>query len=214
MGKQVDKCTIISGSPERDIDFINSNIDRDSYIICADSGYLCCRELNIIPDMIIGDFDSSSYPEIDTDIVKLNNEKAYTDTFHCVIEAVNKNFKYIEIFNAIGNRVDHTYSNILCLNYCKNNNVECSILNRNNMLSLITSQKKIYKDYDNFSLFAYGEKCSGVKIEGAYYTAGFYDKDLLDFELDSQFGVSNFVCDDYAVVSVKKGCLLLIESND
>lgn len=214
MGKQVVNCTILAGSPERDIDFIKNNIDRESYIICADSGYLNCKKLGITPDLIIGDFDSSDYPDISTEIIKLDSEKAYTDTFHCVLEAVSRGYKNINIFNAIGNRLDHTYSNILCLNYCKVNNVDCCIMNRNNRLSLITNNKIIHKCYKTFSLFAFLEECTGVKIDGAYYTAGFYDKDSLDFKLDSQFGVSNFVCDNYATVSLEKGCLLLIESND
>lgn len=214
MGKQINKCTIISGSPECDIGFILEKFDKKSFVICADSGYLLCEKLGITPDLIVGDFDSSNLPDIKTQIVKLNCEKAYTDTFHCVMEADRLGFNHIEIYNAIGTRLDHTYSNILCLNYCKQKNIECSLINRNNRISLITKDKIIYKDYNNFSLFAFLEKCIGVKIKGAYYTAGFYDKNTLDFELDSQFGVSNYVCDDFAEVSLEQGCLMLIESND
>lgn len=214
MENKIRACTVISGAPDNDIDFLKNNIDSNSYIICADSGYLKCKELGISPDLIIGDFDSSVYPDFDCEIVKLNPEKAYTDTFHCIMEAVERGYNSITVFCALGDRLDHTYSNILCLSYCKKHNVFCEIVNRKNRISLITESRKIYKAYDNFSLFAFLEKCEGIVIKGAKYTAGFYDKSSLDFELDNECGVSNCVSDEYAEVSLKKGCLLLIESND
>lgn len=214
MGIEVKKCIIVSGAPDDNIDFLKNHIDKNSYIIAADSGYLNCLKLNIIPNLIIGDFDSSSKPDIDTEIITLQKEKAFTDTFHCVIEAIERGYNYIEIYCAIGNRLDHTYSNILCLDYCKKHNVKCFILNKFNRLSLINDIAIINKDYSNFSLFAFLENCKGVKIKGAYYTAGFYNKEALDINLGDQFAQSNFVSDDYAEISLKKGTLLLIESND
>ena len=214
MGNEVRACTIISGAPDTDYDFLRDKIDVSSYIICADSGYLKCKALGINPNLIIGDFDSSEYPKLDCEIVKLNPEKAYTDTFHCVMEAVDRGFNKIIMLCAIGSRLDHSYSNILCLNYCKKCNVDCEIINSKNRLSLITDSKRIYKEYENFSLFAFLEACKGIKISGAYYTAGFYDKEKLDFDLDTQCGVSNYVCDEYATISLDEGCLLLVESND
>jgi thiamine pyrophosphokinase len=72
----------------------------------------------------------------------------------------------------------------------------------------------IKKEYDNFSLFAYLEDCKGVRIKGAYYTAGFYDLDSLDINQGDQFAQSNFVSDDECEISLEKGTLLLVESND
>ena len=214
MGNEIKDCIIVSGAPEKDLSFLKSKISKDSYIICADSGYEKCIKIGVLPDLIIGDFDSSPIPEVECEIVKLNPEKAFSDTFHCVIEACDRGYKNITILGAIGDRVDHSYANILCLNYCKENGVECSIINENNRISLITSEKRIFKDYDNFSLFAFLEPCKGVRIDGAYYTAGFYSKQALDFNLSDQIGVSNYVCDEFATISLEKGTLLLIESND
>lgn len=214
MEYEVKKCSVISGAPDSDIEFIKNHIDYSSYIICADSGYLKCCELGIIPNLIIGDFDSSAYPDCDCEIIRLNPEKAYTDTFHCIMEAIERGYNKIEVYSALGDRFDHSYSNILCLSYCKKHNVDCEIVNAKNRISLITDSKKIFKEYENFSLFAYLEPCEGVTIKGAYYTAGFYGKESLDFDVDTQCGVSNYVSDDYAEVGLRRGCLLLIESND
>lgn len=214
MAVEIKKCVIVSGAPCNNPYFIRSKIDNDYFVIAADSGYKVLLEAGIIPNLIIGDFDSADKPSMDCQIVTLPCEKAYCDTFECVQYAVNNGFNEILILNAIGSRVDHTYANILCLDYCRKHGVKCTIENENNRLSLINDRAVIYKEYDNFSLFAYLEDCFGVKIKGAYYTAGFYDKDELDIMQGDQFAVSNFVCDDECEISIKSGTLLLIESND
>lgn len=214
MGNQIKKCTIISGAPDNDTDFLKEKIDKNSYIICADSGYKNCIKAGFTPNLIIGDFDSSKKPDIDCEIITLDVEKAFTDSFHCVMEAVERDYNEIQIFCAIGSRMDHTYSNMLSLDYCQKHNVKCCIMNRKNRISLIKEKGIINKDYDNFSLFAYLSDCKGVKIKGAYYTAGFYDKDSLDIKQSDQFAQSNFVSDDYAEITLDSGTLLLIESND
>ena len=127
MGTQIKKCTIISGAPDDDIDFLKENIDVQSFIICADSGYKNCLKAGFTPNLIIGDFDSSEKPDIDCEIISLEVEKAYTDTFHCVMEAVDRGYNEVQIFCAIGSRLDHTYSNILSLDYCQKHGVKCSI---------------------------------------------------------------------------------------
>ena len=123
MGNKIKRCVIVSGAPEADLSFIENNIIENDFVICADSGYKKCIQIGIVPDLIIGDFDSSLKPDLPCEIITLNREKAYTDTFHCVIEAVERGYKNIIIFGAIGDRFDHTYANILCLNYCLKNSV-------------------------------------------------------------------------------------------
>ena len=79
---------------------------------------------------------------------------------------------------------------------------------------MIEERAIINKDYKSFSLFAFLHSCRGVRINGAYYTAGFYDRESLDINLDDRFAQSNFVNADYAEVTLESGVLLLIESND
>lgn len=214
MADKIKKCTIISGAPKDNAEYLRKNVDLSSFIIAADSGYLRLLNAGINPDLILGDFDSSPEPDMDCEIIRLPAEKAYTDTFECVQLAVSRGYNDITVFNAIGNRFDHTYSNVLCLDYCRRNGAECRICDEHNRLSLITEKTAFKREYDNFSLFAYLEDCEGVKIKGAYYTAGFYDLDELDIRQSDQFAQSNFVCDDICEISLKKGTLLLVESND
>lgn len=214
MGKEIKKCSIVCGAPNVNLEFIKNNIDRNSYIIAADSGYLKLLEIGITPNLIMGDFDSSPKPDISCEIISLPVEKDYSDTFYCVRKAVELGFDSIDIFAAIGNRFDHTYSNILCLNYCAEHNVYANIRDDKNRISLIKKKIVFKKDYDYFSIFAYLHDCKGVRIKGAYYTAGFYDKEELDIRVQDNFSQSNFICDDECEISLREGILLLIESND
>lgn len=209
-------CTVISGAPDDDLEFIKKNIDISSYIIAADSGYVKCKKIGIIPDLIIGDFDSSKKPNSDAPdgIIQLEVEKAFTDTFTAIRYAVENGAEDITVFGAVGSRIDHTYSNILCLDYCKKHGVKCVIVNKHNRVSLIEGEGFINKDYQWFSLFAFLEDCKGVKISGAHYSEAFYNLDKMDINLGDQFAQSNFVENNFATVTCEKGTLLLIESND
>ncbi len=214
MADEIKECVIVSGAPDTDYDFLKKSIPSDSYVIAADSGYTKLQKIGAEPDLIIGDFDSSKKPDIDCKIITLPCAKAYTDTFECVQYAVEHGYSNITVLNAIGSRIDHTYSNILCLDYCSKHGVYCEIKNKNNRISLICGKRTIKKEYDNFSLFAFLGDCKGVKIKGAGYTAGFYGMETLDILQGDQFGQSNYVSDNECEISLEKGTLLLIESND
>lgn len=206
------KCAIVSGAPGCNAEFLK-NIEPGRFIIAADSGYKYLLKTGLKPDLIIADFDSSERPENLCEIFEFPSEKAYTDTFNCVIYAVENGFKDIEIYNALGSRFDHSYANVLCLDYCRKNDVKCVIKDENNRLTLIENEHILKKEYENFSLFAFLGKAEGVKIEGAYYTQKWYNKDEFDFDFGDQFAVSNFVNSNECKITVKKGTLLLCESN-
>ena len=143
MGKEIKDCILVSGAPDDDYEFLKAKIDKNKFIIAADSGYKKLLKIGITPDLIMGDFDSSECPnENICEIIKLPAEKDYTDTFYCVREAIKRGCKNLDIYCAIGDRFDHTYSNVLCLDYCKKNNVFCRIINKKNRLSLICEELK------------------------------------------------------------------------
>ncbi len=204
-------CAIISGAPNDCASFLKCNINPNNcFIICADLGWNKCQEAGFKPELIIGDFDSSSRPDIDSECVVIPKIKDDSDTFYCVKKAVEMGYKDIEIYNAIGNRVDHTFANILCLDYCKKSNVSCTIIDEHNKMYLVTDSLVIkHGKYDYFSIFAFLEDAKGVSIDGAFYEL--HDRDINQYE---QYGLSNRFNREEAIITVKKGCLLVIESTD
>ena len=214
MAKEIKKCTVVSGAPVNDAEFLKENIDLKSFIIAADSGYKKLLEAGIRTDCIVADFDSAAKPDLDCEIVEYKVEKKYTDTFNAIRLAVDRGYNDITVFFALGGRFDHSYSNVLCLSYCNENGVKCTLVDRNNRISLINKKCRFKRDYSSFSLFAFMGDCKGVTIKGAYYTAGWHGKDKLDIKISDQFAQSNFVCDDICEITVESGTLLLVESND
>lgn len=209
MGIEKVKCSIISGSTENDYDYLINNVNKDSFIIAADSGYLKCQSAGLTPDLIIGDFDSSKKPEADCEIICLPVEKDDSDTFYCVKEAHRRGFSEIEIFNAIGDRIDHTYSNILCLQYCLENNIKANIRNRKNKIKFVSDEITINdSEYKYFSVFSYSD-FSIISIENAYYPLDNYR--LNRFE---QIGQSNHFKNSDVKIKIKNGTIILIQSND
>ena len=49
---------IIAGAPSPDLSFIRANIPADGFVLCADKGYSYALRAGVMPDIIIGDFDS------------------------------------------------------------------------------------------------------------------------------------------------------------
>lgn len=209
MGKEMKKCLIISGAPEEDIEYYKSYIES-RFIISADSGYQKCLKLNIIPDLIIGDFDSSAKPVTDIETIVLPVRKDDTDTFFAVKEAIKRGFNDIIIIGGIGSRFDHTYCNILALDYCLDNNVKAVLLNKYNKIEIHNKAFSFdKKEYSAFSFYALFGDCIGLTTRGTQY-------DLTDYTLkcNCPLAQSNSFKDNRVSVDIKKGKILFIQSND
>ncbi len=204
------KFSIISGAPDQSSDFLKNNIDLNSFIIAADSGYIHSKNAGITPDLIVGDFDSSVMPQDSENILQLPKIKNDTDTFYCIKEAIKRGADEIEFFCAIGSRADHSYSNLLALNYCLDNNVKAKIVDSKNIISVHNKSFEIHKsEFKYFSLFAFIEDVKGLTITGAAYNLN--NKTIL---VSDPLGQSNEFKDNKVNIDFKKGKIMLILSND
>ena len=111
------KFIILAGAHSDDYEWLGQQINRRDTVICADSGARHAKTLDIVPDIIIGDFDSIA-PDLldfyadqcaviqDDDQNKTDLMKALDQTSHATP---------VEIYGAIGQRADHDFSNYLIL---------------------------------------------------------------------------------------------------
>ena len=106
MGTVKNRCVIVCASPTSDIDFILSQIRKDDFVMCADGGADKLSGTGIVPDMIIGDLDSSKkYTEFkDTEIGgKISRGACHCDVIdrlvdrHRLIEEI-RDIHHITIF--------------------------------------------------------------------------------------------------------------------
>lgn len=211
MELEMRRAVIISGAPNPDIDFIKKQMKESDFIITADAGLLVTRTLGLCADVAVGDFDSCC-PKLEDakEIVRLPAEKDWTDTAVACQEAVRRGFQKAALYNVVGSRVDHTYSNFLCLNYFLENRVEAALYHLNTRAFLTEKAVSLQKNgYQYFSLFAFAGPVHGLTLTGVKYPLKNYC-----LNPESNLAVSNEITEDAASISIAGGKLLIIQSND
>ncbi|MCQ2578607.1 MAG: thiamine diphosphokinase [Treponema sp.] len=196
------KCAIVCGG----VKSVMPPSDSSSFLIACDRGYDYCIEDGLVPDLVVGDFDSSSKEIPLENAVVLPHEKDDTDSLYAVRLAIEKGATQIELYCAMGGRPDHHFANIQVLAFCLEKKVDCRIISADSMLFLCDKSCMVKKEsYTYLSVFSWTEKCSGVSIKGAKYS-------LEDAELSQAFpiGISNEWQDNQISLSVKKGILLVM----
>ncbi len=195
-------------------------MNDDDFIICADGGYLHAKAEGIIPDVLIGDFDSMdfkgatglSHPENNgCEIIQLAAEKDDTDTMVCLKYGIDRKFENFFILGGLGGRLDHTIANLQTISYAIDLGKNVWIIDGKNRVTLrnpgmLTIEK--LSEY-KLSLFSYGECCAGVCIQGVKYP-------LKDCLLTHSFplGVSNEFIESKAEISHSSGKLCIVLSKD
>src|SRR5215207_4396003 len=94
---------------------------QDDYIICADGGTRHALALDVQPDLIVGDMDSTEKEQLQkfrNDNVPLElypHNKNETDLELAIAHAIKRESKQIIIIAALGGRLDHTLGNLALL---------------------------------------------------------------------------------------------------
>ncbi|MEG0614491.1 MAG: thiamine diphosphokinase [Oscillospiraceae bacterium] len=201
-------CYIFAGAEIENYDKIA--IEKNLYIICADGGYLHAKHLGIIPNVVLGDFDTIDC-QIDSrcEVIKYPAEKDDTDSMLAIKLALKKGFDQIEIYGAVGGRLDHTFANIQAFAYIKQNGANATIYGDNEEIKLIQNEKITIKKHHDYylSIFSFSEKCEGITEIGVKYP-------LNNAVITNYFplGVSNEIIEENAEIEVVSGTLLIILS--
>ena len=185
-------------------------------IICADGGTRHLKALNILPHVIIGDFDSASiedrlfFEEKKIKTIIHPSRKNETDSELCISWAVLNNATDITLLGATGTRLDHTLANIFLLKKLAGLGIPSRIINKNNTIHIVTSHIEIKGRPGEFlSILPITEKAAGITLKGLEYP-------LVDatIEMGSGLGVSNVFKETTASVSVREGILMVFQAKD
>lgn len=194
-------------------------------IIGVDGGLQFCYDHQLVPDYIVGDFDTIAADVLEVFkakkqvVVKQYNPcKDVTDTqaavslaIECITKTGNKE-SCIYLLGGLGSRLDHTLANIGCLQEALAFQVPMKLINRNNCMYLynqdfiIEKKKLCYQEY--ISLIAL-ETVHDLSIQGLKY-----ETDHLTLPVFSGHGVSNELLGESARITFSSGTLLVIESRD
>ena len=187
------------------------NIKNGDFVIGADAGYEKCRELNITPDIIIGDFDSSeSIPEGEN-IIRLPVHKDVTDLDAAVSRGLEHNCDEFHIYGGLGGRPDHSFANYSLIVSLAKKGKKAFLYGENYIITAVqNSTVEINgKKGDTVSVFSWTEKSEGVS-----YTGLEYELRNAILERDFSLGVSNSLSDTKAKISVQNGILLIMQENN
>lgn len=198
-------CYIVGAGDNEGTLFIKKPED---FVIAADGGLLTINGLGIVPDIILGDFDSLGYVPKGDNIIRHKVEKDDTDMMLAVEKAIELGYHNITIFGGTGGRTDHTIANLQTMLYASTNGVNIKMMDSGNVYRVITDEKITLqaKNKGTFSVFAMGGRAKGVNIEGAMYS-------MKNGELtsDNPTAVSNSFAGHNVNISVEEGSLLIIE---
>lgn len=201
---------------------IKAEITKDDYVICTDGGYDVASRCGVVPDMLLGDFDSIQTANPDSpaalpqsiEIKRFPPEKDYTDLHLALEAAFELGASKVRIFGGIGGRLDHTVANLQLLSHYSDSFDKLTISDGKNQCFVLNKKQKnniVLPAEENcyLSLFSLSEQCSGVTIRGVKYP-------LENHTLTRNFplGVSNEFTEKAAVLSVDDGDLLVVISRE
>lgn len=187
-----------------------------SYVIGVDGGCALLALLSIVPDTILGDFDSignlEQYREMwpNAQINTFPAEKDYTDAELAFEVMAEKDMDRVVVIGGFGGRADHMIS-ILNLILKASNYV---MIDEQNYVEKIEApyekvlhKKELARTY--VSLIPTGDKFGGITLKGFKYPL----KSAV-IEFAQTLGISNELIDDTGKIEVESGEGYLILSTD
>lgn len=189
-------------------------------IIVVDGGLQFVYDYELLPDIIIGDFDTvddfilSKYMNNGySRIIRLNPIKDSTDTEEAIDYAIYSGFEKAYILGGVGNRIDHSIGNLFLLKKAMENGLKAIIYTSTSKIFMISKNTTIKKnkDFKYISFIQFDGPAMGVTLTGFKY-------EVEDMNFDTKktysLGISNEFKDSVGEVKIKKGSLLVIMSKD
>lgn len=192
----------------RDVDFIKDTNDYAG----VDRGVYGLLKKGITPKFTYGDYDSVSreereFIESQLKINAVNSEKDYTDSHLALFDLVDKGYNEIDVYGALGDRIDHELMNIQLLLNEKFKNVDIRLIDKLNVIFKVIGKKELknigYK-YISFIPFFNGTTLTldGFKYDGE-----------VEISIGSTLTVSNEFVGQTATVETNQP-VIAIYSND
>ena len=195
------------------VDNFTNQIDETDFVIAADKGILNTQRFNLLPDLIVGDFDSLEYVPEGKNVIQHPVMKDDTDLVLAVKIGFEQGYKNFIIYGCLGgDRLDHTFASIQTAAFIKEKGGNAVFYDGDTCISLHQNETITFPPTKQgiISVFSYTE------------TAVVSEKNLL-YELDKceitqkhPIGVSNEFIGKQAEITVHSGSALIIckETNE
>ncbi|ATW24685.1 thiamine diphosphokinase [Candidatus Formimonas warabiya] len=209
------RCIIIANGDMNDYHWHKSLLQENDFIICADGGTRHALAMGIIPQVVLGDFDSLS-PEAKCALSDTGchfeehpEEKDMTDTELALKCCLARNPDEILLLGVLGTRYDHSMANLFLLARIPGH-IQAKAVNEQNEIMLLREEVKFSgSPGDLVSLIPLSAEVKGIFTKGLKYM-------LRNATLDqgSSRGVSNEMVEAEASIRIKDGMALVIRAWD
>ncbi len=189
------------------------------FIIGVDRGLVFLYDHDIMPDYIVGDFDSTPNrlvhyyrEETNVPIREFNPVKDASDTEIALRLCLGLHRREIWILGGTGKRVDHLWANVQCLKVALDAGVDARIVDSHNQIRLIDHGITLKREEafgPFFSVFPLEIPVDDFSIAGAKYP--------LKNHILKPYGslcVSNEFAEDTVEITFAYGVVILMETRD
>ncbi len=193
---------------------VHKYLESGDLIIAADGGALHCARLGIIPDYLIGDFDSLLESDLDqfiaqeTVMIRHPARKDYTDLELALLHARSLGVEDILVFGGLGARWDQTLANLL---------LPASIGLKDTKIRLVDDQQVLTMLHggENYSILGEpGDVVSLIPVSGGAHgvtTQGLeYPLEGETLHFGASRGISNSLTGKQGSISLEQGSLLCV----
>lgn len=184
----------------------------DALVICADGGIRHAERLGVVPDVVIGDRDSSERPYPDTVLhFEYPPEKDATDTNLCLDYAMEHGCGDILLLGGLGGRLDHEFSHYSLLLYCLQKGVRARLVNGRNEIWMENRPFTLQRTEKRYvSFFPYGGPVEDFSVRGLKYETEHMTLDCGRVQASS----NEFAMADEAHISFRSGVVLVMLCQD
>lgn len=216
------KALIVTGG-KLDLAFARSFLNEHHFdkVIAVDAGLAAVDALGLVPDYVVGDFDTAdaeliaAYKKLPHIVWEVHKpEKDETDTELARSCAVALGCGEIVFLGATGGRLDHLLGNLHALYDCMQRGIMASIVDTQNKVYLLDEGKTFYRDRQwgtYVSFLPYTQEVHGITLRGFAYPLT--QKDIRRGE-EVGLCISNEVVADRAELQFEDGVLICVESHD
>ena len=180
------------------------------FIIAADGGYRELISRGIVPDLVVGDFDSLGEVPEHPNIIREAAEKDDTDMVLAVNQGLLQGGRVFIINGGLGGRLDHTMANIQVLTHIAQCGARGFLVGQDVTITAVKDGTigLAPASAGTISVFCAGDTAHGVTLTGLKYP-------LTDATLTNSvpLGVSNEFTGVPAAVSVRDGTLIVMWSS-
>ena len=139
------KAVLFANGETPNAKLIDRNLINNSFIIGIDKGYEIAVNLDLKPDILIGDLDSVNQDTLDKNIKIIENKNQDdNDLEKSLIYCVGNNLKDITIYSCTGKKDDQNLANLLlCYDYSSDLNI--TIISNFKIINFVSD----YREFDS-----------------------------------------------------------------